>query len=805
MKHSLQISLLALLALLFILSTTQPSLALDDGTWSNYTYDEDVFALAISGNTAWAGTWGGLLRWDLTNKTYTKYTVVSGMPSLTVNDVAVDGVGRVWVATDKGLSKLDGTTWTNYVPVIPTQYYGNQTCEEVQEIVITTNNKIWFTCYMKNVFEYGPQGVTLFDPSTITWTTYKKFNTPPSSFPNDDIRSIALDTTGNLWVGTLFGQAGKFDGLNWTTYSNINGDDSEIWAIAVDNANRKWFNSYAPDGNQVVVYDGTNWTPYTPPAGCIPYQNDMAIDSNGLAWFSIPEGGLCSFNRQTLVWTHYDKSNSSIPSNNPGELETLGTKLYMGYNLLWNGFSELNGSTWRHFKTGTNLPDDAGASGLADRDRTWFAANHGVYAYNGLSWSSYTNAPFDLNACYNVFARDKNEHIWFAGGSCGGGLIEYDGASTWTQHYDPFIGVRDSFVYDVTVGEDNRVWAGWRSGMGVYNHTSWQTYNYTQMGLPNGTNVTDIIIDGDGNAWINCTTRFNGSTWYTYASKELAIQDNYDEILHTADKDYHSCWLADADRSRIWMNQTDPKNGIKYYNGVTWTTVSNATMGFVSPPNWNAYLEGWDRAGNLWVRFIDQYNHGGLSRFDGTTWTAYCATDGVIEPPGALTIEHSGRVWFGGGPNFSIYSNLMLPQKRTIYPAHSKSVLSIDGSTSVNFPSGSVDLPTTLTYTTTVASPTGDLLGIGHFFGMSAVISGTTTPVTSFNQPFTVTVEYTEAESGGVDESTLGLYWWNGSTWQLASSTRDPFDNRVTATLNHLTRFAVLGGKLHLYLPLLMR
>jgi ligand-binding sensor domain-containing protein len=789
---------LALMLCLLSFSNTQPTLALDGGTWSNYTYDKDIIALAISGNTAWASTWGGLLRWDLTNKTYTKYTVVNGLPSDMISDVAVDGTGKVWVATDKGLSKLDGTTWTNYVPVLPTEFSGNQTCEEVQEIAITTANKIWFTCYMKNVFEYGPQGVTLFDPGTNTWTTYKKFNTP--SLPSNDIRSLALDTTGNLWVGTLYGDISEFNGTSWTTYPDKNGDDSEIWAIAVDGANRKWFNSYAPDGYQVVVKEGATWYQYDPPAECKPFQNDVAIDSTGLAWFSVSEGGLCSFNRTTSAWTRYHTGNSGLLDNDTHELETKETKVYVGYALSWNGFSERDVNTWRHFDTTTNLPDDAGYAGMADRERTWFGGGHGVYAYDGVYWSAYTDGNSELaDTCYYVFARDKIGHLWFAGGSCGGGLVEYDGETTWKQHYGS--GVIDSFVYEIAIGEDNRVWAGWRQGLGVYDHTSWQSYTYTNMGYPTPTNMEHLAVDGDGNIWVNCLKSFNGTSWSTYSTKEQAIQNNYNAILHSFDDDVH-CWLADSDHGRIWMEQTT-RAGVKYYNGSTWTNISNATMG-ISGSGTSAYLEGWDRAGHLWVRIGDQYNHGGVSRFDGQTWMAYRAAHGVIEPPEEMTIEHNGRAWFGAFKGFSIYSNLMLPQKRTIYPTHSKSILSIDGSTSVDFPSGAVGDETTLTYTTTVASPIGDLLGIGHFFAMSAVISGTTTPVT-FNKPFTVTVEYTEAESGGVDESTLGLYWWNGSAWQPASSTCDPFDNRVTATLDHLTKFAILGGKLHLYLPLLMR
>ena len=761
--------------------------------WTNYTYDKDVLALAVSGNTVWAGTWGGLLRWDLVSSTYTKYTVADGLPSIMINDVETDGLGRVWVATDKGLSKLEGTTWTNYIPQVP-YGGGTQACEQVNKLAITNDNKVWLRCFANSPLVYGPQGVTLFD-GVSTWTTYNESN---SAIPDDDIRSLVVDKNNHLWIGTWDGDASELIGSSWTNFANINGGDNEIWAIAVDSLNRKWFVSYMPAEQQVIVYDGLTWTPHEPENGCSPFLNDVAIDSNNVAWFTVPEGGLCSFDGST--WTRYHTGNSSIANNNPGDVETEGNKVYVGYGLIWGGFSERNGSTWRYFNTTTNLPDDASAPGLAGKHKTWFGGGHGVYSYDGTNWTAYTSAPLS-NICYQTIARDRTGHLWFAGGACGGGLVEYDDQSTWTQHYNH--GVTDSFVYAIAVGDDNRVWAGWRLGMGVYNHSSWQTYTYTDMGLPNGTNVDHIAIDGNGNAWVNCTTRFNGTGWFTYTTKEEAIQNNFNPILNTVAEDKH-CWLADPDRGRVWLEQTT-RSGVKYYNGSGWTTISNASMGFTSPPAWYAYLEGIDRAGNLWVKMADPYSHGGLSRFDGTDWTSYRATDGVIEPPSEMTIEHSGRVWFWGSKGFSIYSNLWQPQKRTLFPEQSKVILSIDGSTSVTFPQGAVSQITTITYTTTQATSTGSLTGIGHFFDMSAVISGTNTPVTSFNKTYTITVEYTDVQRGPAIESTLSLYSWNGSSWSPVPSNRDPVNNVVTAVLDHMTRFAVLGETYRSYLPGFLR
>jgi len=97
-------------------------------------------------------------------------------------------------------------------------------------------------------------------------------------------------------------------------------------------------------------------------------------------------------------------------------------------------------------------------------------------------------------------------------------------------------------------------------------------------------------------------------------------------------------------------------------------------------------------------------------------------------------------------------------------------------------------------------------VGIGHFFDLSAVISGTTAPVTSFAQPYAATVKYTDAEKGEVLESSLGLYWQDQGSWVRVPGTQvDAANNRVTAALNHMTPFAVLGKTSNGYLPIVIK
>jgi hypothetical protein len=72
---------------------------------------------------------------------------------------------------------------------------------------------------------------------------------------------------------------------------------------------------------------------------------------------------------------------------------------------------------------------------------------------------------------------------------------------------------------------------------------------------------------------------------------------------------------------------------------------------------------------------------------------------------------------------------------------------------------------------------------------------------------YTVTITYTDAEKGAAVEDTLGLYGWDGSAWsqQGITSSVNITDNQVTARVDHLSLFGLLGETNRVYLPLVIK
>ena len=191
--------------------------------WINFTYGNDIRAVALEGNYVWVGTLGGgLVKLDKTNGNMTFYNKAnSGLPDNRVLAIAIDGQGNKWIGTGGGLAKFDGVRWTVY----KTSNSGLPS-DVVRTIAIDEQGNKWI----------GTWGVAKFDG--VNWAVYNKSN---SGLPSNEVNAIAIDGQGNKWIGTLGGLA-KFDGVRWTVYNTWNSGlpSNLVLAIAIDGQGNKW-------------------------------------------------------------------------------------------------------------------------------------------------------------------------------------------------------------------------------------------------------------------------------------------------------------------------------------------------------------------------------------------------------------------------------------------------------------------------------------------------------------------------------------------------------------------------------------
>jgi hypothetical protein len=272
--------------------------------------------------------------------------------------------------------------------------------------------------------------------------------------------------------------------------------------------------------------------------------------------------------------------------------------------------------------------------------------------------------------------------------------------------------------------------------------------------------------------------------------------------------DWGIVWdLAADDQGHVWV--ADGACGAAEYDGSNWSVCD---VGDSSCPL--SEITGSQDAGMRRVA-VDEYNNKwfgtrhnrGVARLDGHgDWTILTPgeenpwlTTSDIE---AIDFDIFGNGWFAG----SSVSQYVVPGSSSGYVLASSggTVHSPDRLAKADFPAGSVDEDTEVTITPAGSPPTGHKFPV-YIFDMSAVISGTTTVVTTTNDVYSMTVKYTSQTKGGAIEDTIGLHSWDGSEWVDEGGTLDTLTREVSATLDHMTYFALLGDSNLEFVPFTLK
>ncbi len=299
---------------------------------------------------------------------------------------------------------------------------------------------------------------------TAEWTVYDTSN---SGLPYNGVTGLALDTQGNLWVGTgkwyawAGGGLAKFDGENWTVYNTANSGlpNNDHTGLAIDPQGNIWCGTEGGFG----VFDGEHWTTYHTGNSGLPHNlvASPSFDSQGNLWVGTWGGGLAKFDG--VHWTTYNTSNSGLPHNQP----------------------------W------TTLID-------AD-DNVWLATVGGnIVKFDGANWTVYNagNSGLSLNDIADI-SFDPEGNLWVAGrGPVGLALVRFDGESWTVYPFDDSLS-RSEGIWDLAIDVHGNKWiATLGDGLVRFDGKNWTAYNTSNSGLPDNRLYRLLIDDAAGSIWI---------------------------------------------------------------------------------------------------------------------------------------------------------------------------------------------------------------------------------------------------------------------------------------------------------------
>lgn len=229
-----------------------------DGKWKTWfpmhgLADYWVYAFAWQPDgTQWIGTWAGANSLD--PATGEMKTYLSELVNEWVYGIAVDSKNRVWFGTEGGISRFDGKDWMSWDHADGLGEKNSDKKPFSRNTGLGTRSRHDLGVLSGGEATYNPNYVfsVLIDQQDNLWAGtwgggLAMFNgeqwynyTVDDGLAGDIVYSIAMESSGILWVGTNNGLS-RFDGKEWTTFGRNDGfSDLNVYAVVVTSNGEIW-------------------------------------------------------------------------------------------------------------------------------------------------------------------------------------------------------------------------------------------------------------------------------------------------------------------------------------------------------------------------------------------------------------------------------------------------------------------------------------------------------------------------------------------------------------------------------------
>lgn len=598
----------------------------------------------------------------LTAQTYffEKYGVEQGLSSSKVYTVLQDKNDWIWLGTESGVSRFNGSKFENF------SSRNGLAAGGVMCLAEDTLGRIWFG--------HLNGGISLFDNGEFSKL---KFDTISI---NQDISGIR-QKDGKIWIITLSNGAilTNFPAhgdtlLSGRQYRGKEGLSDQVSSICVDNNNNFYcitppagikkfnptknaFETFLPEGltkyfNVIVMYQdkkGNYWYG-TYNGGLYKYDVDsrkmkiydirdglsknwisyITEDYLGRVWIGTWGGGITVFDGDRL--TVYNESNGLAATTIHWMIEDNEKNMIIADH--YTGISIFKGD---HFVTWSNekfLPEKSVYAVEEDElGRYWFGTNGGLSIYDP-SGKSKNEIQF-INTIGNkirFIKSDKQGTVWV--GTDGTGLFRYD-IKSGKFIYDTKINQNlhyNGIITALAIDKKERLWIGNMDRLVMYDASSDEVSYYLQENGLAGTSITALYCDNDNNTWIGSENKA-GLTKYDSSTgkfKIIRIGEGYipKTIVQTPDK-------------MVWVGTTSGLLGLKNDSVVL---VINEGSGLLSDnikllqPQGDKYLYIGTNYG------LNRYN---FSDSTIASFTKRNGFPGIETLPNSVTTDTKGNIWFG--------------------------------------------------------------------------------------------------------------------------------------------------------------
>lgn len=533
-----------------------------------------------------------------------------------------------------------------------------------------------------------------------------------------DVRDVAVDSEGRLWLSIWGAGVVVREGENWQIYSAERGDLASDFVTALlpgDSRGDMWFCTW---DSGVTSWTGDGKRPtYTTRDGLASNSvTCVAEDAEGWLWFGTWGSGVSVYIPPPVGvgggrWSTYNMGQGLAGDHVTDIAVDQSGRIWVATS---TGISVFDGGKWQTYYQVDGLGTDWVWSLAAVGDfvfaGTW---GGGVSVFREGRWTTYTVADGLAGNEVRALATDTQGHVWAS--SAGGGLSEYDGTvwhtvleaaalpyapitslaadsagriwvGTWGsgvsvtdgsrwRTYTIADGLTDCWVNAIAISPSGEVWAGTEEGLNVYRDGRWTTYHIGR--------VRTLAIDENGVVWAgggSRISRYDGASWTDYALPKggdvralawdpwgwlwVGTRDQglleFDPVSSTWVTE-HTQWGLGLPCDEITALDVDEASRFRLWVG---TPCGLAVWDTYDGWAWRAYTAA-DGLGSNTVRALHAVGGhawvgtggGGLSVWDGANWRSYIpAGDPQQSVVNALTVDEKGSVWAGTSVGVSVWT-----------------------------------------------------------------------------------------------------------------------------------------------------
>jgi len=448
-----------------------------------YANTNSVHDVAINARQLYAATGDGVLVWDLASGTLLKHwTFRDGLTNNHTTAVAYCPIGAppVIIGTQRGLDLYDPQSdqWQHL-----TRESGALHGSTVQALACDVKNG-------RGLIGYASDGLDIFDAKAGKIRHLGSAD----GLVSDQVTALAYVAAANeTWVGSPFGVSVITD-KGITNYDKAQGKmpDQDIRAIAGDAAGNVWLGAYSG----LVKYTHGAWKLYSDKTipDFISSIGGIALAPDGTLWLAGVGGDLCHFDPSSEKCLAGPRSPDNVSFWSRVAVDTQG-KAYFGSDR--QGVTILDGNSTQQLMLKDSPLASNNVQAIAEdkSGRVWLLTNKGAYrvdpADEKAKWESFTSDNSGLaSSAANVLYADPRGGIWFGG---------YDGASffdgtAWKHITRKDNGLLDDDIRAFAIDAQGRIWFGGPKGLSVWDGKTATNFN-KQAGLPDE-DVQALLADG---------------------------------------------------------------------------------------------------------------------------------------------------------------------------------------------------------------------------------------------------------------------------------------------------------------------